>query len=62
MDLQMNFIRSITEIGIAVQDAEDQGFRFSYKEVLLGHMLVSEQREHREGPEKPTTKGAGCLF
>ncbi|XP_036134746.1 maestro heat-like repeat-containing protein family member 2B [Molossus molossus] len=39
MDLQMSFIRSITEIGIAVQDAEDPGFRFSYKEVLLGHML-----------------------
>ncbi|XP_047679228.1 maestro heat-like repeat-containing protein family member 2B [Prionailurus viverrinus] len=39
MDLQMSFTRSITEIGIAVQDAEDQGFKFSYKEVLLGYML-----------------------
>ncbi|XP_023094611.2 maestro heat-like repeat-containing protein family member 2B isoform X4 [Felis catus] len=39
MDLQMSFTRSITEIGIAVQDAADQGFKFSYKEVLLGYML-----------------------
>nr|XP_005604350.1 maestro heat-like repeat-containing protein family member 2B isoform X1 [Equus caballus] len=39
MDVQMSFTRSITEIGIAVQDAEDQGFKFSYKEVLLGYML-----------------------
>ncbi|XP_058420149.1 maestro heat-like repeat-containing protein family member 2B [Diceros bicornis minor] len=39
MDLQMSFTRSITEIGIAVQDAEDPGFKFSYKEVLLGYML-----------------------
>ncbi|XP_039100222.1 maestro heat-like repeat-containing protein family member 2B isoform X1 [Hyaena hyaena] len=39
MDLQMSFTRSITEIGIAVQDAGDQGFKFSYKEVLLGYML-----------------------
>uniref|UniRef100_A0A8C0SE52 Maestro heat like repeat family member 2B n=1 Tax=Canis lupus familiaris TaxID=9615 RepID=A0A8C0SE52_CANLF len=39
MDLQMSFTRSITEIGIAVLDAEDQGFKFSYKEVLLGYML-----------------------
>ncbi|XP_016079611.1 PREDICTED: maestro heat-like repeat-containing protein family member 2B [Miniopterus natalensis] len=39
MDLQMSFTRSITEIGIAVQDAEDWGFKFSYKELLLGHML-----------------------
>ncbi|XP_036166748.1 maestro heat-like repeat-containing protein family member 2B [Myotis myotis] len=39
MDLQMSFTRSITEIGIAVQDAEDQGFKFSYKELLLGYML-----------------------
>ncbi|XP_068390906.1 maestro heat-like repeat-containing protein family member 2B [Eschrichtius robustus] len=39
MDLQMSFIRSITEIAIAVQDAEDEKFKFSYKEVLLGYML-----------------------
>ncbi|XP_018869057.4 maestro heat-like repeat-containing protein family member 2B isoform X3 [Gorilla gorilla gorilla] len=39
MDLQMSFTRSITEIGIAVQDAEDQGFQFSYKEMLIGYML-----------------------
>nr|KAF6441519.1 maestro heat like repeat family member 2B [Rousettus aegyptiacus] len=39
IDLQMSFTRSITEIGIALQDAEDQRFKFSYKEVLLGHML-----------------------
>ncbi|XP_004605640.2 maestro heat-like repeat-containing protein family member 2B [Sorex araneus] len=39
MDLQMSFTRSITEIGIAVQDAEDQTFKFSYKEVLLSYML-----------------------
>ncbi|KAM8812636.1 maestro heat-like repeat-containing protein family member 2B [Rhynchonycteris naso] len=39
MDLQMSFTRSITEIGIAVQDAEDPRFKFSYKEVLLGYML-----------------------
>ena len=44
MDLQMSFTRSITEIGIAVQDAEDETFKFSYKEVLLGYMLVSVQR------------------
>ncbi|XP_008260375.2 maestro heat-like repeat-containing protein family member 2B isoform X1 [Oryctolagus cuniculus] len=39
MDLQMSFTRSITEIGIAVQDAEDQRFQFSYKELLIGRML-----------------------
>uniref|UniRef100_G3SS98 Maestro heat like repeat family member 2B n=1 Tax=Loxodonta africana TaxID=9785 RepID=G3SS98_LOXAF len=39
MDLQMSFTRSITEIGIAVHDTQEQGFRFSYKEVLLGYML-----------------------
>nr|XP_054540371.1 maestro heat-like repeat-containing protein family member 2B isoform X2 [Pan troglodytes] len=39
MDLQMSFTRSITEIGIAVQDAEDQGFQFSYKEMLIVYML-----------------------
>ncbi|KAF3828619.1 hypothetical protein GH733_004820 [Mirounga leonina] len=39
MDLQMSFTRTITEIGIAVHDAEDKGFKFSYKEVLLGYML-----------------------
>ncbi|KAG8518861.1 Maestro heat-like repeat-containing protein family member 2B, partial [Galemys pyrenaicus] len=39
MDLQMSFTRSITEIGIAVQDIQDQGFKFAYKEVLLGYML-----------------------
>nr|XP_055223465.1 maestro heat-like repeat-containing protein family member 2B isoform X2 [Gorilla gorilla gorilla] len=39
MDLQMSFTRSITEVGIAVQDAEDQGFQFSYKEMLIGYML-----------------------
>ncbi|XP_008050720.1 maestro heat-like repeat-containing protein family member 2B [Carlito syrichta] len=39
MDLQMSFTRSITEISIAVQDAEDQSFQFSYKELLIGYML-----------------------
>ncbi|KFO29155.1 HEAT repeat-containing protein 7B2 [Fukomys damarensis] len=39
MDLQMSFIRSITEIGIAVQDAEDQSFQFSYKQMLISQML-----------------------
>ncbi|XP_008582529.1 PREDICTED: maestro heat-like repeat-containing protein family member 2B [Galeopterus variegatus] len=39
MDLQMSFTRSITEIGIAVQDAEDPRFQFSYKEMLIGYML-----------------------
>nr|XP_012633234.1 maestro heat-like repeat-containing protein family member 2B [Microcebus murinus]XP_012633235.1 maestro heat-like repeat-containing protein family member 2B [Microcebus murinus] len=39
MDLQMSFTRSITEIGIAVQDAEDPNFQFSYKETLMGYML-----------------------
>ncbi|XP_047587612.1 maestro heat-like repeat-containing protein family member 2B isoform X1 [Lutra lutra] len=39
MDLQMSFTRTVTEIGIAVYDVEDQGFKFSYKEVLLGYML-----------------------
>lgn len=58
----MSFTRSITEIGIAVQDAEDQGFKFAHKEVLLGHMLVSERRGHGQGPEKCVTKGAGLSF
>ncbi|KAM4875206.1 maestro heat-like repeat-containing protein family member 2B [Thomomys bottae] len=39
MDLQMSFTRSITEIGIAVQDAEDHKFQFSHKEMLMDHML-----------------------
>uniref|UniRef100_A0A8D2AYM2 Maestro heat like repeat family member 2B n=1 Tax=Sciurus vulgaris TaxID=55149 RepID=A0A8D2AYM2_SCIVU len=39
IDLQMSFIRSIIEIGIAVQDAEDKQFQFSYKELLIGYML-----------------------
>uniref|UniRef100_A0A8C5LHH7 Maestro heat-like repeat family member 2B n=1 Tax=Jaculus jaculus TaxID=51337 RepID=A0A8C5LHH7_JACJA len=39
MDLQMSFTRSITEVGIAVQDTEDQQFQFSYKEMLIGYML-----------------------
>ncbi|XP_034379436.1 maestro heat-like repeat-containing protein family member 2B [Arvicanthis niloticus] len=39
MDLQMSFTRSITEVGIAVQDAEDQKFQFTYKEMLIGFML-----------------------
>nr|XP_042117424.1 maestro heat-like repeat-containing protein family member 2B isoform X2 [Peromyscus maniculatus bairdii] len=39
MDLQMSFTRSITEIGIAIQDAEDHKFQFTYKEVLVGFML-----------------------
>lgn len=58
----MSFTRSITEIGIAVQDAEDQGFKFSYKELLLGYMLVSEQRGLEQGPEKSITKVAGLSF
>ncbi|KAI5935238.1 Maestro heat-like repeat-containing protein family member 2B [Manis javanica] len=44
MDLQMSFTRSVTEIGISVQDAEDQRFTFSYKEVLLGYMLFLYKR------------------
>uniref|UniRef100_A0A2K5DEP9 Maestro heat like repeat family member 2B n=1 Tax=Aotus nancymaae TaxID=37293 RepID=A0A2K5DEP9_AOTNA len=39
MDLQISFARSITEIAIAVQDAEDQEFKFSSKEMLIGYML-----------------------
>ncbi|KAL6041356.1 hypothetical protein STEG23_007472, partial [Scotinomys teguina] len=39
MDLQMSFLRSITEIGIAIQEAEDHRFQFTYKEVLIGFML-----------------------
>ncbi|XP_069897204.1 maestro heat-like repeat-containing protein family member 2B isoform X2 [Dipodomys merriami] len=39
MDLHMSFTRSITEIGIAIQDAEDNNFQFSYKEMLLDYML-----------------------
>ncbi|XP_031216164.1 maestro heat-like repeat-containing protein family member 2B isoform X3 [Mastomys coucha] len=39
MDLQMSFTRSITEVGIAIQDAEDQKFQFTYKEMLIGFML-----------------------
>lgn len=41
----MSFTRSITEIGIAVQDAEDPTFQFSYKELLIGRMLVSCREE-----------------
>lgn len=48
MDLQMSFTRSITEVGIAVQDAEDQKFQFTYKEMLIGFMLVRAQ-EGRKG-------------
>jgi hypothetical protein len=44
MDLQMSFTRSITEIGIAAQDIEDQRFQFSYKERPISYMLVSMQR------------------
>lgn len=62
MDLQMSFTRSITEIGIAVQDAADQGFKFSYKEVLLGYMLVSGQRGHGQGHEKSVTKSTELSF
>lgn len=43
MDLQMSFTRSITEVGIAVQDAEDQKFQFTYKKMLIGFMLVRAQ-------------------
>ncbi|XP_012863847.2 maestro heat-like repeat-containing protein family member 2B [Echinops telfairi] len=39
MDLQMSFIRSITEIGIAIHEAQEQEFKFAHKEVLLGYML-----------------------
>ncbi|XP_021519702.1 maestro heat-like repeat-containing protein family member 2B [Meriones unguiculatus] len=39
MDLQMSFTRSITEVGIAVQDAADHRFQFTYKETLIGFML-----------------------
>ena len=59
MDLQMSFIRSITEIAIAVQDAEDEKFKFSYKEVLLGYMLVSVQGGHGQDPEKFITESVG---
>ncbi|MEJ1275738.1 maestro heat-like repeat family member 2B [Cricetulus griseus] len=41
MDLQMSFTRSITEVGIAIQDAEDFKFQFTYKEMLIGFMLLS---------------------
>lgn len=58
----MSFTRSITEIGIAVQDAEDQGFKFSYKELLLGYMLVSEQRGLGQSPKKSITKVVGLSF
>lgn len=58
----MSFTRAITEIGIAVHDAEDQGFKFSYKEVLLGYMLVSGQRGHGQGLEKSVTESPSCLF
>ncbi|TKC36725.1 hypothetical protein EI555_015344, partial [Monodon monoceros] len=33
------FYKKYTETGIAVQDAEDEKFKFSYKEVLLSYML-----------------------
>ncbi|XP_038179218.1 maestro heat-like repeat-containing protein family member 2B [Arvicola amphibius] len=39
MDLQMSFTRSITEVGIAIQDTEDYKFQFTYKEMLIGFML-----------------------
>ncbi|CAO2592452.1 Maestro heat-like repeat-containing protein family member 2B, partial [Lemmus lemmus] len=39
MDLQMSFTRSITEVGIAIQDTEDYKFQFTYKKMLIGFML-----------------------
>ncbi|XP_003503337.1 maestro heat-like repeat-containing protein family member 2B [Cricetulus griseus] len=45
MDLQMSFTRSITEVGIAIQDAEDFKFQFTYKEMLIGFMLDSIKEE-----------------
>ncbi|XP_013205159.1 maestro heat-like repeat-containing protein family member 2B [Microtus ochrogaster] len=39
IDLQMSFTRSITEVGIAIQDTEDYKFQFTYKEMLIGFML-----------------------
>lgn len=58
----MSFTRSITEIVIAVQDAEDLKFQFSYKETLMGYMLVSVQRRNEEDPKYPITKSAGLSF
>lgn len=57
-----NDTKSVTEIGIAVQDAEDQRFTFSSEEVLLGYMLVSVQREHWQGPRSLVPGVQGCLF
>lgn len=53
------FYKKYTETGIAVQDAEDEKFKFSYKEVLLSYMLVSVQGGHGQNPEKFITKSAG---
>uniref|UniRef100_F6ZUF9 Maestro heat like repeat family member 2B n=1 Tax=Ornithorhynchus anatinus TaxID=9258 RepID=F6ZUF9_ORNAN len=42
VDLQIIFTRSVTEMSVAVQEAAaDLDYKFSHKEVLLGHMLVS---------------------
>uniref|UniRef100_A0A8C9DYB0 Maestro heat-like repeat-containing protein family member 2B n=1 Tax=Phocoena sinus TaxID=42100 RepID=A0A8C9DYB0_PHOSS len=39
MAVMNKFYKKYTETGIAVQDAEDEKFKFSYKEVLLSYML-----------------------
>uniref|UniRef100_A0A6I8N0S1 Maestro heat like repeat family member 2B n=1 Tax=Ornithorhynchus anatinus TaxID=9258 RepID=A0A6I8N0S1_ORNAN len=40
VDLQIIFTRSVTEMSVAVQEAAaDLDYKFSHKEVLLGHML-----------------------
>lgn len=41
----MSFTRSITEVSIAIQDTEDYKFQFTYKEMLIGFMLVRAQEE-----------------
>ncbi|XP_056680551.1 maestro heat-like repeat-containing protein family member 2B isoform X2 [Monodelphis domestica] len=54
IDLQMNFTKSITEISIAVREAEELlNFNFSHKEVLLGHMLDLIREEPMDSLASP---------
>ncbi|KYO31282.1 hypothetical protein Y1Q_0016994 [Alligator mississippiensis] len=53
LHLKLTLIWSVSEISHAIQDTDDsQSFQFTYKEELLGHMLVSG-----EEPWGPNCKG-----
>ncbi|KYO41469.1 hypothetical protein Y1Q_0006271 [Alligator mississippiensis] len=54
-DLKLTLIWSVTEISHAIQDADDSpSFQFTYKEELLGYMLVCGEQ-----PWGPNCKGQG---